>query len=1015
MAVRNRLSFPRGSVTSSTGADSRNGQVAVLRADGIARLLPTLALVVVLLGALVIRVDFARHVVVFKDDHGTAALMSLHILQGRETPVYFYGWFYIAAIGAYVGAAMFALFGVSVGSLCLAMTLFTLLWVYATYLLFSRLVGKWGGVIAAALVAFAPFTVMWYSVVPLLGYPPTFAFGTLVLYLGVRLNDRELSSRAEWGCLIGMGALTGIAIWTNPLCAAYLIVGFGLLVAHVVRSRFRRGLLIKLAVAFGVLLVALLPVLVTVFEYGFAALFGFRSPRFSLVPQNFELLHGYYVKDMLLKGSSAQGPVRWLVTAAYAIPAAVFLVGFIVGIIKRNRRVLRAAFVPLLFVLVYGLLFLPSPMASTHAPRYFVPFFLGVSAMFAFPLVFRRAWVTAATAALALVVVILNIAVNIDLGHGQGAGAGARRMAEMRALVAEVKAVGLRHVMIDTLEGQTLTFVAREDVIFARTFGERYYPYAVSAATDDTTGIAKGVSAAPAFRETLRSLGVAAPEPIVGADVAVFCDFVLPGEALRLVEPEAVFVGTASPISGEARWLVDRNDETIVGGRYDDETVLVVDFGRDVSLCGMRFVAPHERDYPAGYTLSGLPSGAEWTESSEWDEIQRVNWREALACIYGNRLYHRGHFTVMECRFTPRSVRYLKLDGLRRPAARVDAWRFREAYFYECEEGTGRPDEQEATEIARELASRGVELAICDEWLSRKIERLPQPRPSVLPHYELRKPASQVPRVVPIQPGVAIVIENGHAEECHRLIEGAALDEAKIAAREFPHYTALIIEKAPACYDAFPGLKWSSFTLVGTARIATAAWYHKRGESLERAGRADDAMRYYARAFRTFPGIPANLEKLAPHDDEAASRLKALAPEFTTPCSFSRSISLVGYTLVPSTLVPCESVTLRLVWELEGTMPHDYLPVFVHFLDGRKIAFQADHNVVFPVVRGAEVPRCLVLDEHEFTVPRNCKPGRLAIHLGALKWGNQSKRLRPRTKLPKHHRAVEVGTVVVSR
>jgi hypothetical protein len=180
-------------------------------------------------------------------------------------------------------------------------------------------------------------------------------------------------------------------------------------------------------------------------------------------------------------------------------------------------------------------------------------------------------------------------------------------------------------------------------------------------------------------------------------------------------------------------------------------------------------------------------------------------------------------------------------------------------------------------------------------------------------------------------------------------------------------------------------------------------------------------MAYFLRAFATFPGIPGNLEELAPHDENAAARLKALTPEFSARCEFARGISLVGYTLVPSTLVAGERATLRLVWELEGTMPHDYLPVFVHFLDegdrsgGGTIRFQADHNVLFPVVRGATVPRCLVFDEHEFTVPAECPPGRLTVRLGALVWGNQERRLKPRTELATRDRAVAVGHVVVSR
>jgi hypothetical protein len=123
----------------------------------------------------------------------------------------------------------------------------------------------------------------------------------------------------------------------------------------------------------------------------------------------------------------------------------------------------------------------------------------------------------------------------------------------------------------------------------------------------------------------------------------------------------------------------------------------------------------------------------------------------------------------------------------------------------------------------------------------------------------------------------------------------------------------------------------------------------------------------------------------------------------------------VGYTLDPSPLVPGGTATLRLVWKLEGTIPHSYLPVFVHFIVGETTAFQADHNATFPITRGITVPPILVLDEHTFTVPSDCPPGVATIRLGALTWADPGRRLKPRTKLKTHRRAVEIGTAKIAR
>ena len=971
------------------------------------RALPKLVLIALLIAGAALRLDFARHAVPFVDDYGTASLMSWHILEGREFPLYFYGYAYIGALGAYVGAGAFALFGPSLFSLCIAMIPFSLLWIFATYLLFRRLVGEWAGVIAAGVVAFSPFVVLKFSIVPLLGYPPTFALGTLVLYFGVRLHDGDLTPRAESFCLLGLGALAGLAFWTNPLSLPYLVVGFGLLVAHVIRSRFNRALLLKLAAAFVLFAAALLPVIVTACKRGLAIMFGHWPSGFRYIPANLPVMVNEYLPDQLLAGERMPPAVNWLVGGVYAVLGAGFIACLAVALVRRNRRALRAALVPLAFVLAFLLLFLTNSKSCDFAPRYFTPFYLGIAGCVALPLVYRRAWLTAATALLACVLIVHNITDTVSAVHGAKGRWAARWNAAIEEFVCRAEAEGLRHVLLKLYHGQAMTFVARERVIFARTKKERRYKYAVSAAADDKAGFAKPDEDAPAFEATLRAVGVTAFDSFSAGGWTVFHNIELPREQLRLVKPaSASFVGPNGAMSGAAA-LIDRDDETILSGAFAKTTALVVDFGKTVRLSTVRFAAGDEVDYPVAYTFAGARGD---NEPEDWFEFQHVESRLALTCVTGNRLYHRDHSAMMECRFEPTELRYLRITGFRPASPAFREWRFQEAYFYDNAPGSGRPDEQEAGRIARELHRRGVELAVCDEWLSRKMDLMPRPRPDVWPRHEFRYPASQISRVVPIRPGVAVVAETPHAEEVAELLNHATLGDVAIVRHDFAHYTAFIIEQAPPGYATFPGLRWNGRTLAGTARIATANWYHEHGKRLERAGRAEDAQRYFRRSFETFPGIPKNLAKLAPTHDEARATLESLTPHTRARCEFPGGISLVGYTLDPSPLVPGETATLRLVWELEGTIPHSYLPVFIHFIVRDTTAFQADHNAVFPVTRGITVPPVRVLDEHTFTVPSDCPPGVATIRLGAITWSDPGRRLKPRTKLPTRSRAVEIGT-----
>jgi 4-amino-4-deoxy-L-arabinose transferase-like glycosyltransferase len=982
--------------------------------------LPRIVLVLVLVGGAVLRLEYGRRAVPFygppgMDDLGTVALMSQHILEGRERPLYFYGQEYSGALAAYIGAVTFALFGPSLFSLCIAMLPFALLWIFATYLLFRRLGGEAAGLIAAALVAFAPPALMYFSIVPFLGYLPVFAFGTLMLYLGVRLNDPDATARAEWLCLGGLGALAGLAIWTQPLCLPYLVAAFGLVVVRLVRSRSMKRLIPKLGLAAALCAVTLIPVIVTASRRGLGGMFGLWPTDIGFIPGNAQLLMTEYVPDQLLARGQVPAAVLALAEAAYIVLGAGFVLGLVLAIARRHRPSLRAALVPLAFVVVFLGFFLSNSKSAVVTTRYFTPFYLGVVACLVFPLAARRRWLTAAAAVLIALVIGHNVAAVLGQAYGAPARAAALADAALEKRVRAVEATGLRHVMTPRYNGQVMTFLAGERVIFAALSRDCYYPYTVAASADDRTGFMMPDADAPAFEATLRSLGVTSFSAFPAEGWTVFGRFELPSERLELVEPAAVFLVAADGSITPAGGLADHNEETIVGDRFGAESSLVFDFGRSVRLRAVRFIAPSPLDYPVGYTLDGATETLDGAAGSEpqWTDLQRVEAREPRACIAGNRLYEQGHDTVMECRFPAASVRLLRIGELR-PRAGFKVWRFREVCCYAEAGPDGLPDEQEAAEIAGELARAGVEFAVCDEWLSRKIEMAPGPGPRVLPHYEAREPSSHVSRLLPIRRGVAVVVGSAHAEQARTQLDEATLGDISVMRRDSPHYTAFVIAEAPADYASFPGLRWNGLTLTRTARIAAADWYSRHGEQLDRAGQRDQAMRYFTKSFETFSGIRANLERLAARNEPAAGALAALTPRIEAPIRFPHDASLVGYTLTPSPLVPGERATLRLVWELEGDVRHDVLPVFVHFTRDGGILFQADHNAVFPVEPGATVPRALVLDEHEFDVPAGVAAGDVTIRLGVTAPSDPAVRLKPRTKLPTAHRAVEIGRAQVS-
>ena len=82
---------------------------------------------------------------------------------------------------------------------------------------------------------------------------------------------------------------------------------------------------------------------------------------------------------------------------------------------------------------------------------------------------------------------------------------------------------------------------------------------------------------------------------------------------------------------------------------------------------------------------------------------------------------------------------------------------------------------------------------------------------------------------------------------------------------------------------------------------------------------------------------------------------------------------------------------------------------------------------VLPLFRSARVelarsiplsgapPEALVVDEHRLLVPESAPAGAVEIRLGATAVWNRALRLKPRTRLSTHSRAVTIGSAEIAR
>ena len=189
-------------------------------------------------------------------DEGTMGLMALHIAYRGEHPVFFYGQSYMGGLEAYLGAALFRLFGASDFSLRLGLVVLFSLFLVCIYLLISRLYGKGLALLSLALLSLGSERMLFRQLQAIGGYMETLLFGALVLLLATRLclqadgerapGRRRLIAYGGWGLAVGLG------LWSDLLILP-LVAAAALLVALFCRAelRGRAGLVLLLGLILG--------------------------------------------------------------------------------------------------------------------------------------------------------------------------------------------------------------------------------------------------------------------------------------------------------------------------------------------------------------------------------------------------------------------------------------------------------------------------------------------------------------------------------------------------------------------------------------------------------------------------------------------------------------------------------------------------------------------------------------------------------------------------------------------
>jgi hypothetical protein len=416
-------------------------------------------------------------------DNAVVALMAMHALRGKFYAFY-WGQSYMGSLEPLVVAPFFGLFGVSDRVLSLGLLPWWVIFAAAVVLLTRRCAGD-GGDLAAAigvlLCAVAPAELQVFQITARGGYPATLAFGTTLLWLALRMVYEPMSSTTRAWHVVAIGAIAGLAFWTNWLVLPYfVVVGVYLLLADP-RLPLRPSAWIALC-AF---LIASLPLWVYNWRHDFAsfALVGRppdAPPRLATLAWALALgvpnllgvrdLHGAWVFGWVGRAFAAAA-LAGLVAGAVALGRSWLAIA---GGRIRDASPAAALFLLAIATVAVYVLTLPNrfqigryllPIASASIP---------LAALGLAELVKRR---RALGVALLAALIAFYGAQTANLRR-DFLTAGARYTAgPIEALARHLVRSGIRFAYADYSDAAVTTYFAEERVILAD-YAERYYPLA---------------------------------------------------------------------------------------------------------------------------------------------------------------------------------------------------------------------------------------------------------------------------------------------------------------------------------------------------------------------------------------------------------------------------------------------------------------------------------------------------------------------------------------------------------
>jgi len=782
-------------------------------------------------------------------DTATVGLMSVNILQG-ERPLFFYGQPFFGALEAYLAAFFISLFGFSEFALSLSPISFTLLWIVFTSFLFSRILNRSAGIIAAICVAFPGYYIFWYSIATYGGYSALLCLGTAILWLSLVVfqeNPRKLKLTLYCLCI---GLLAALAIWVHALTFPYIAIGAALLLLFALRNRLQSDIVFSLGLALLVALIGFIP-----FYIETGSFFGGLSERaqvsWTTIITAFQNLFGVNIYELVVWNflpSFESAAVTYLVIYGSLILLILAVLLAISSFVFSEKQFLdkRYYLIPIGFCLLFLALYAQHHLATIKAPRYTMGFWVMVLCII---------WTLAITAQQKIILkrtsaCLFGIWLIFQVfGTVYFITARIEDVREdkntLEAIVKAAEENDLKSVVSfgDVMLGYTaqkLSMFAQNETVFSHAGLERYQGNAQLTERDSKRGYLANAQSKTSLQHTLQDLGVSFNVTRIG-EYHLFSHLQAEKRPeMQQVTREKIIV---SETGEDLRKLFDGNQES-APEEIDYKQKTVVFKTREMRpLCGI-WMFPSQNPF---LFAGGKPHAFSWRKPGPFEisvSQDGIHYEKVYVSrpASGNGFFAGGHLFIggpwgkIEALFEPAMARYVKIHFPDTGFSEIT-----EVFIFQAKPESQQSSLDDLEGIEEIIDELDLDFVLADRWLSaellHKFART-EKEEIALPRHSTRFADKPLRYFITPEKGRAVVCASAVADFCEEMLSGQYGDKVISDRLDLPNYSLFALADIDKREIARKGsaLLWNGHVPLQTDDMnIMAPWLHALGMPVWRA------------------------------------------------------------------------------------------------------------------------------------------------------------------------------------